>query len=486
MEQTASPDEPSKWALSLRTSLLLGLGYVALLATVALGVPLALNLEGRVNSEVRSQAQGQADVLAATAADLLRPSRRGELGALTRSAAQSLRGRVIVVDRGGIVLADSSGPRRLGTSYASRPEVASALRGRRVQVQRASRTLGEQILATAVPIVHGGATIGAVRVTQSVSAVNDAIRKVELGLGIVALVVLAIALTVGAFVASEISRPLLRLERLARRIAAGDLDVRAEIEGSREQRSLSSSFNEMARRIGRLLASQRAFVADASHQLRTPLTGLRLRLEEAQATITEPGAQREIDAGIAEVDRLAGIVEELLLLSRAGEREQPGEAVMLDEVAADAVNRWRGSAEERPILLLLSQRSSFAAWCSRADADRALDALIENALRYGEAGGEVEVASLPGRIEVRDRGPGVRPEEAEAVFERFHRGSASRDVPGSGLGLPIARELARVWGGDVSLTPRPGGGTIAALTLPAATAAGAPAHLAPTEASLGQ
>ncbi len=487
----------SDWAPSLRTSLLLGLGYVALLATVALGVPLALNLQARVSSEVRSQALGQADVVAATAADLLRGSRRAELDALARSAAQSVRGRVIVLDGHGLVLADSAGPRLLHTSYASRPEVAAALRGRRVQVQRASRTLGEQILATAAPIVRGGTTIGAVRVTQSVRAVNGAVRRVELGLGAVALVVLAIGLAVGAFVARAISRPLLRLEQAARRIAAGDLDARAALEGSREQRSLSASFNEMAKRIGRLLASQRAFVADASPQLRTPLTGLRLRLEEARAIAAQPQARHEIDAAIAEVDRLAGIVEELLLLSRAGERELPGELVTLDEAAADAVDRWRGSAEERLIRLRLPQRSGAAAWCARADLDRALDALIENALRYSQPGSEVEVASLrgaiEGAIEVRDRGSGVSLEEAETVFERFHRGSAGRDAPGSGLGLPIARELARVWGGGVTLLQRRGGGTVARLSLPTAgpsTAATASAGRAADEpapgASLGR
>jgi signal transduction histidine kinase len=461
---------PSRRALSLRASLLLGLGYVVLLATVALGVPLALSLQARVSSEVRSQARGQADVVAATAADLLGGSRRRELAALCRSAAQSLRGRVIVVDRLGTVLADSAG--FVGRSYGSRPEVAAALSGRRVQVQRPSRTLGEQILATAVPIVRASATVGAVRVTQSVADVGSAVRRVELGLGLIALVVLAIGLAVGAFVARAISRPLLRLERVARRVAAGELDARAALEGSREQRSLSASFNEMADRIARLLRSQREFVADASHQLRTPLTGLRLRLEEAAAS-AQPQTRLEIDAGIAEVDRLASVVEELLLLSRARERELPGERVMLEEIAGDGVDRWRRSAAERSIKLTFAPRDAVpaprdagTAWCTRVDADRALDVLIENALRYSPPGSEVEVVPLPGEIEVRDRGPGLVPGEEADVFKRFHRGSAGRNAPGSGLGLPIARELARVWGGDVSLRRRDGGGTTAVLTLP--------------------
>ena len=105
------------------------------------------------------------------------------------------------------------------------------------------------------------------------------------------------------------------------------------------------------------------------------------------------------------------------------------------------------------------------AYCPVADLDKVLDALIENALRYG--GGEITVVSRPGGVEVLDRGPGLDGAELEAVFERFHRGRAGRTgAAGTGLGLAIARELARRWGGDVALAQRPGGGTRATLTYP--------------------
>jgi signal transduction histidine kinase len=443
--------------------------YVLLLAIVALGVPLGLSLSARVSDEVRSQAAGQADLVAATAADLLGPARRRELAVLTRTSAGEVRGRVLVVDRTGTVLADSAAPPETGSSYAGRPEIARALRGRRVQVQRSSSTLGEQILATAVPVIHNGATVGAVRVTQSVAAVNSAVRRVELGLALVGAIVLAIGLAVGAVIAGRIARPLGRLERVAGRVAGGDLDARARIEGSREQRSLGGSFNEMTDRVGRLLGSQRAFVADASHQLRTPLTGLRLRIEEARAAGVSPVAARELDAGVAEVDRLAQIVDELIVLSRAGERELPGEQLDLAVTVQRALRRWSAAAAERNLRLEPGELATGSAWCAGTDADRALDVLIENALQYGPRGSTVTVTSAPGRIEVRDRGPGIPAEESESVFERFHRGSAGRNGPsGSGLGLAIARELAREWGGEVSLANSEGGGAVATLELPVA------------------
>ncbi|MGH2879785.1 MAG: sensor histidine kinase [Solirubrobacteraceae bacterium] len=455
--------------MRLRTGLLAALAYVLLLAILALGVPLALSLSTRVNDEVRSQAQGQADLVAATAADLLSSSQRGSLGDLVRTSAGAVRGRVLVVDASGRVVADSASPPELGANYSARPEIVSALRGRTVQVQRASRTLGQEILATAVPIIRNGAPVGAVRVTQSVAAVHAAVRRVELGLALIGVVVLALGLGVGVLIAAQIARPLGRLEQVAGRVAAGDLDARAKIEGSREQRSLGASFNEMTERVQRLLGSQAAFVADASHQLRTPLTGLRLRIEEARAAGVSSQAGLELDAASGEVDRLARIVEELLVLSRAGEREAPGSRVSLDDAVSRGLARWRSAAGKRAIELQAGALSGGEVWCSEADLDRAVDVLVENALCYAPADSRVEIACAAGRIEVTDEGPGLSEQDDEAILERFHRGSAGRAGPaGSGLGLAIARELMREWGGEVNLVNRPGAGALATIVLPLA------------------
>jgi two-component system, OmpR family, sensor kinase len=452
--------------VSLRARLLAAMTYVLLLAIVSFGVPLALSLSARVNAEVRTQAQAQADLVAAIAGDLLGPGSRAQLGTLARTAAASLGGRVLVVNATGHVLVDSAGPAEVGTSYVSRPEIRSALAGNQVQVQRASRTLGKEILATAVPIIHDGRTAGAVRVTQSVAAVHQAVLRVELAIALIGLIVLALGLLAGSLLAGQIGRPLRRLEAVARRVAQGDLRARATVEGSLEQRSLSSSFNEMTDRIGRLLSAQQDFVADASHQLRTPLTGLRLRLEEAKALASGDAAGVELDAAIAEVDRLSHTVDELLLLSR-GERPIAATAVDLSDLVTEMLRRWRPEAAERGITLARrNEGDPGTVWAARADLERALDALIENALHYSPSRSTVTVAVASSRIEVRDRGAGVAPVERELVFERFRRGSAGiGGEPGDGLGLPIARELAREWGGDVRIESRDGGGTIAILEL---------------------
>jgi signal transduction histidine kinase len=437
---------------------------VLVLAVVALEVPLSLSLRRRVDLEVRSQARNQAEVLAATAADLLAPLRMRQLATVVASSAASVRGRVIVVDRVGRLVLDSAGTARLGDPYRGRPEISAALAGRPVaQLTRRSAILDQRLLATAVPVRRGaGPPIGAVRITQSVAAVDRAVRRATLGLALIGLLVLALGLAAGAVIARQIVRPLRRLDGAARRFAHGDLEARAPVEGSAEQRSLARTFNDMTARIGSLVRSRQDFVADASHQLRTPLTGLRLRLEEARGLAQEPAAIAELDAGMHEVDRLAQVVDELLVLSRAGERELPGERVDLAAAAHAAAERWRSAAGDRGQSIEVSADGAGEAWCARADLERILDVLVENAVAYGPEGGTVRLRAAADALAVQDEGAGPAPGEEEAVFERFHRGAAGRaGPPGTGLGLAIARELAHEWGADVTLARAPGGGGVA-------------------------
>jgi signal transduction histidine kinase len=441
---------------------------VLLLALIALGVPLAVSLRDRVDSEVKGQARSQVDVVAASASELLDPAQRPALRHLVRVSAASVRGRVIVVDSRGRLLADSAGT-PAGRDYGERPEVQAALEGHGEQITRHSETLGTDLLATSEPILSHGSVAGAARVTQSVAAVNRAVRTSILDLAALAGVVLLLGIAAAAVVAQQIARPIRRLDGAARRVATGDLDSTVAVEGSAEQRSLARAFNEMTERIRRLLRVQTDFVADASHQLRTPLTGLRLRLEGLGDRLRggDPAAG-EVEAALAEIDRLSLIVDELLILSRAGEHELPAESVDLGDATARAAQRLQGSAAERSIELeTRGAGAESRAWCASHDLDLAVDALLENAIRYSPPGSTVAIEVGPGRVEILDRGPGLDPDEEEAVFDRFSRGSAGRGGPsGTGLGLPIARELARQWGGEVRLSARDGGGTRALIELP--------------------
>jgi signal transduction histidine kinase len=456
--------------MSLRNQLLGAFAYVLLLIIVALEVPLALNLAKRIDAEVKNEAASQAFIVAANASGQMDDTT--ELRKLVRSSGRTLGARVIVVDSTGRLRADSTVAVPPSASYRSRPEIATALNeGSRVQGERHSDTLGEDLLYTAVPITNNGEVVGAARVTQSLTAVHARIRRGVLALVAIGAFALILGLALAWFLASSLSQPLRNLAATARRVEAGDLEARAEVKGAAEQKEVSAAFNDMAERLGVVLAAQREFVANASHQLRTPLTGLRLRIESARVKIgREAGAAAELEAAEAEVERLAQLLTSLLTLAREGDRPAEARPVSLGRAAERAYERWSAAAEQdgRELELVGNGDASIAA--SEEDLAILLDNLIENALRYsptrvaldwGRDGGEAWLAVL-------DEGPGLAAGEETRLFDRFARGSAGSGRSGTGLGLTIVQTLAHRWRGEASLSNRLEGGTRAEVRFPAA------------------
>src|SRR6185369_6096813 len=150
-----------------------------------------------------------------------------------------------------------------------------------------SDTLGKDLLYTAVPVTNNGRVLGAVRVTQSMGAVHARVRRAVLALIGIGAFALLVGLAVAWFLANSLSKPMRNVAETARRVEGGDLEARAKESGAAEQREVATALNGMTERLGRILGAQREFVANASHQLRTPLTGLRLRLEAARAKSPE-------------------------------------------------------------------------------------------------------------------------------------------------------------------------------------------------------
>ena len=454
--------------MSLRLKLLAAFAYVLVLVLIALEIPLVLSLSSRVDSEVRSQATAQAQVVAAAAS--ARIGDRAQLQGVVAQAGRDLGARVIVVGPRGALLADSAGSGLRSESYANRPEIASALAGTSRQGTRHSDTVGEELLFTAVPILDQGRTVGAVRVTQSNGAVSERVRRNVLVVVGVGLAALALGLGLAWVLAGSLARPLRGLAHTARRVEDGELDARADVTGAREQQEVAIAFNEMTDRLSQVLEAQREFVGNASHQLRTPLTGLRLRLEAAGLKSDDPAVQRELDLAEAEVARLTRLLNSLLTLARDGDRPTLRAPVSLRSASESAYERWLPRAESSGHLLALDGDGD--AFVRAADEDVAitLDNLIENALVYAPAGTTVTVTWDPnGHLAVLDEGPGVPPGDERRVFERFRRGRIDR--PGTGLGLAIVEALARRWGGSASISTRDGGtGTRAEVVLPLAGA----------------
>jgi two-component system, OmpR family, sensor kinase len=467
--------------VSLRLRLLAAFAYVLVLVIVALEVPLALSLSSRVDTEVEAEATGRAQLLAAAANDSLDDGQ--VLDRLVRQASRDLGGRVIVVGARGRLLADSAGEGLLRRPYGNRPEIRRALTGVVAQGRRRSDTLDQDLLYTAVPIVHNGRTVGAVRVTQSLAAVDARVERNTLALVAVGVVALLLGLALAWLLAGSLARPLHALAGTARRLGRGDLAARAEIAGPSEQRDVAHAFNEMAERLERLLEAQREFAANASHQLRTPLTGLRLRLEAASLKADDPELERELAAAEREAERLARLVGSLLALARA-DRPELRRPTSLADACARAAERWEAQTARNGQQLVLATSEALAL---AADDDVAivLDNLIENALSYSPPGTTVTVEcgrdASTAWLAVSDEGPGLAEEERERVWERFARGSAGERAPGTGLGLAVVQTLVQRWNGEARLSSGAPGGTRAEVRFPAAEWVAAPV-VGPSEA----
>jgi signal transduction histidine kinase len=358
-----------------------------------------------------------------------------------------------------VVLADSAGTSR-GDNFATvgRPEIGSALVGTPFAQQRFSDTEGQEILVAAAPVWQADEVIGAVRVTRDVADVTRAIRATTLGLAIVGITALAAGVVIAFGLSGSLARPMQRLVEAARKLGQGDLKTRSgDLPGPREIQELARSFDEMAARLERVVQSQREFVANASHQLRTPLTGMKLRLEQAVADASDERAREGLRAADHEVDRMSEIVDRLLVMAR---RIEEGESTVTDLAASTraAVDRWHDRAALAGSTLQ-TLGTSVLALANPNDVDQILDVLVDNALSYAPGVIEIEAEVSDGRaaVGVRDHGPGISPDDQARVTERFYRGKGVT-ADGSGLGLAIARELTETWGGSLSVESPPDGG----------------------------
>lgn len=444
--------------------LLLGYLGVTLFVLLSLEVPLGVQNQNTERHDLTAKVSHDAMVLAADAEDAVQRPNRRQLDALAAIASDygtRTGARVVVVDRRGFALIDTS--RRVsGTeSFASRPEIAAALAGRYPSGVRTSKTLRERLLYVAVPIASSGRVHGAVRVTYPFSAVDARILRYWLLLGLIGVVVLAGAAVVGLGLSRFVARPLRRLEEAAAAVGEGNLEARApERVGPPEVRSLAAAFNETVAKLSRLLRSQGEFVADASHELRTPLTALRLRLESLPAS-------RERDAALTETDRLRELVDGLLALARADAGAEASEPVDVSAFLRERVDAWLPLADEHDIDLVVRLDGPLLVRAAPGRLAQILDNLLANAFEASPPGGRVTVSARDAspwvELHLSDEGPGLTSEQRERAFDRFWRAGSGNG--GSGLGLAIVRRLVAADDGLVDLDEAPGGGVDAVVRL---------------------
>jgi signal transduction histidine kinase len=450
---------------------------VTIVILVAQDIPLASYLRSVETGRVLAGVERDAFILGGTSEDALAGQNsqdRNDLQTTVDVYRARTGARVVVTDDSGIAVAVSGDEARRGGDYSTRPEIATALAGNPASGRRTSDTLGDDIVYVAIPVLSGAQLVGVVRLTYSASTIDDRVSEKVRGILVVGLISLATAALAAALMAATIVRPLRRLQRATERVAAGDFESRASAsEGAPEIRGLATSFNTMTEKISDLVERQRSFAGDASHQLRTPLTALRLQLERAAVNVdTDPVTARgDIEAASEETERLQRLVEGLLMLARSDQGGMVTETIDVAGIVTERAAIWAPLADERGVVLSAGTVAGLVARAVPGALEQIVDNYIDNALNASGPGNEITVSAIADNgwaaVHVADRGPGMPTDQLQHAFDRFWRAS-SAGHDGSGLGLAIVRQLAEASGGDVALANRTGGGLDACVRLPLA------------------
>jgi signal transduction histidine kinase len=454
----SAPAPASRPRLSLRWRLALTYAGIALLSVGVLGLVLVGVLNDYFARSEDRYLRAAADQVAQGVAH------SGNLGRDIAIAALATQTRVRLYDDKGQLLADSGSPAEIDPGNIGRPGggMMGGMRGRLPAPlgsgffgdnpqQRSQRSLS-------YPLVDAtGAQVGRIVISDGPASGRDVLASVVQGLVLAAIVAMGLATGVGYAISARIARPVAALTDASDRMADGDLTARAPVTGSDEVGRLGASFNGMAERMETTVTTLRRFVADAAHEIGTPLTALRADLDIAADVATSDDERRLLDRAQVQAQRLEDLSTNLLRLSRL----EAGEAAVGDEtadavaVARTAVDAAASRAEQAGITLAaITPAESVRVALDEPRLGTIVGNLVDNALKFTPEGGTVTVGVEAGEgsalITVTDTGIGIPEAEQEAVFERFFRARNTASYQGSGLGLAIVAATVRAAGGEIT------------------------------------
>lgn len=407
--------------------------------------------------------------------------RPGELERRLRQMARSVNARLLLLTDEGEVVADSEG--EAGPTFHVPILETPRLPARRVPIGRAVDPTGDTFLYVTVALPRPPTAPPNVprylALALPVREVRGTWRALAPSLLAVGLAVFAIALAIGGLLARSVSEPVAQMTRAAEAMAHGDYEQQITVRGDDEIARLGRAFNTMAREVHRVHRMQRDFVANVSHDLKTPLTSIQGFAQALLDGTAEAPEDRHRAAQIIyeEAERMRRLVHTLLELAKLESGQSPlaDEPLDLAPLLQDAVRHAAPRAEAKQIELRARVPESLP--IVRGDAARlaqVFDNLLDNALTYTPPGGTVELSAAltsEGSLEVvvADTGEGIPPEDLPRIFERFYRADKARAGESStGLGLAIVKEIVTAHGGHVTASSQPGQGTRFTVTLPLA------------------
>lgn len=302
------------------------------------------------------------------------------------------------------------------------------------------------LVRTARPLTEADATIARVRWLLLALTLGGALA----------------AALLGRLAANAVLRPVRALAGAVREVSATrDLNQRIPVSGRDELASLAADFNAMLAALEESQQGQQQLIADASHELRTPLTAHRANIELlARPDLPVEQRQRVLGAAVRSMERLSALVGDLIEAARDGRSVDTRDPLVLDELVAAAVERAQHRASE---LRFETRLQPYRFVGARSRLERALDNVLDNAIKWSPPGATVEVRLLGGMLTVRDHGPGIAEADLPHVFDRFYRSAAARGLPGSGLGLAIVKQTVEGHAGSVNVANADGGGTLVTL-----------------------
>jgi signal transduction histidine kinase len=396
--------------VTVRRRLTTSTALIALAAVLVLGIPLGAVEAARVRSEQTGKLEREADGVAGTIEDRL--------------------------ERGVV-------PTHAQLTPLVRPghQITVTANGRTV-------TVGRPISGKIIAVRAGTARAGIVTAAAPSHETNDRVRRSWLLIALLGAGGIAVATALAEIQARRISRPLERVARTSAQLGDGDFSVRSVRSGVPEIDAIGQALDTSASRIAELVAREREFSSNISHQLRTPLTALRLRLEESARAGDPEALREELDAALREADRLEAMIAELLAHARLTARGDQV-AIELSTVAREHAAAWTALFARSGRHVSVAADANVRGLASQGTVGQVLDVLLDNALHHGAGTVTVSIGhdTRFATITVQDTGDGIAPDATERIFER----GASR-TNSTGIGLHLARALARADGGSLRVT----------------------------------